>query len=230
MDITDRITQALGPLSSLPHFLGSILMNEDGDIVENQLPVSDEKAAQVIAPLWSILVGLKRAGRHVKSLHTSSGSHHYSTYMLEDGSYLAIRFSESYNPDEVGKRVSEIRKNLEACVADFTKSLFINSSETGEKSLPPISTNSSESTNKGADPDAGKYLKALSSMMSRVAPAGQIQAMLNRALEKNNCTHETLQKSDFSAIGISLVESVPNKGRRKMIQKEFDIIATKFNI
>ncbi len=227
MDLTDRITQALAPLSGLPHFLGALLMNEDGDIVENQLPLSDEKAAQVIAPLWSILMGLKKSGRHVKSLHTSSGSHHYSTYMLEDGSYLAIRFADSYNPDDVSKRVTEVRESLKSCVADFTESLFVNPVDKSKK-LP--TSDETPAKTQPADPETKDYLKALSSMMSRIAPAGQALVMLNRALETNECDRETLQKSNFLAIGKTLVESVPNKGRRKMIQKEFDIISNKFGL
>ncbi len=224
MDVADRITQALAPLSGLPDFLGSILMNEDGDIVENQLPVSDDKAAEVIAPLWSILMGLKLAGRDVKSLHISSGSHHYSSYLLEDNSYLAIRFSETSQPDEVSKLVLELQETLKSCVADFNKSLFI------EPVDPDSSSALAHSNVQDADPDAFKYLKALTTMMSQIVPAGQALVMVNRALDLNDYRRETLQKSEFSTVARTLIESVTNDEERATVQKEYDTIAAEFGL
>ena len=190
---------------------GLALINEEGHLVEDQLVLSSAASAVVAKSFFQIHRSLEEAGRSCRGFLAKFSEYQFVSMVVNSG-ILILQF----NSDQ---KVNSIYEQAVMMASYQT----VSPSGPQQESSPVLELVSEE--------DEGLLLtwldfkSGLSKALSRVAPSNLIKKLMDDAIESAGVnTEDTPSLEQMKIIGIRAIELVPNKGRRKMVEKELQIV------
>jgi len=211
---------------------GIAIFSPSGEVIENQLALTEDSVAVVSKTVANINTALDSADRRLKGFLLKSEKVRMQICILDDV-ILLLQLSEEFSANDLEKKIRSIMSGVNIKtpstpqlppdpVPQEARAQFITSVEpqndTHTTTLDPkIEENQI---------DFAEFKSKLTKLIKRVAPGGIAEKMINEAILSENIDSTTvfINKDAASALGEKVVAKIPNASRRKMIAKEYQIL------
>jgi len=216
---------------------GIAVFATNGEVIENQLALTEESVKTVSQHVADIAAGLDAAGRTLRGFILKSDSITYQICVF-DHVILLLHLTGDYSANKVELSVRSIIGEV-FNTPETAQPEPINTVSSGISQLPPIEKQQSLQPETVQDVVAeptedqmgfADFKLQLSKLIKRVAPSGVADKMINDTLTEASIDPSSINIGKETAIelGNKVVAKIPNASRRKMIAKEFKMLSTKF--
>ena len=191
---------------------GLAFVNDDGLLIEDQLVLSSTAAASVAHTFFSIHDGLKTAERKSRGFLVKFSNFQFVSVKLEKG-FLILQL----NPDQ------PVNQFFEQAI---TMASYNKDAPSGPPTDEPVeSPTTEESVDEGLLLTWQDFQTGLVKALTRVAPSNLVTKLKDDAIETSGILPDEVPTLEqMRSIGENAVNLVPNKGRRKMVEKELKIV------
>ena len=234
----------LEPFYNLDNINGVALAGRDGQVEENQLYVSVELAAEICSTFASIFLGLESSGRKARSFLVRTDRHQFLGIPLKQ-QVLVMQFDPGTPIDAALKESASIigaeMEEPPMAATAVQEPSPANASTTQPSAafyLDPTSSGQVTGPISGGASPGNEFTPIWQEIhedyvraMGKVAPQNLARSLVKDAVRKvldGRVFPESL--AEIYAIGQTVVLSVPNKGRRRLVEKEIQIIAQRHNL
>ncbi len=225
-------------LSELEKFyqLGNIdglgFVNYDGLLVEDQLVLSTAAAQVVARSFHEIHKGLRESNRPCRGFLLKLSEHQFVSVAVTGGT-LILQLNPSQPINQFFEQaLTMVSYHQSGPVAISASPEVAGLSQQQQPQQPQIAQPSQpDSPQIAVVPDEGlemtwqDFQASLKKALGKVAPSGLVKKLQNDAIEAAGVppdTTPTLQQ--MRIIGSNAMNLVPNKGRRKLVEKELNIV------
>lgn len=205
------------------------LVSAQGDIIENQLPMTEDSLQLVSQTILKILAGLDSAGRHLRGFILKSENLTLQICSI-DNVILLLELADPFSANTVDKNVRSILSGAQAVVPQQAAVPQALATPQAQSPEPRTESQSVATANLEDQIDFNNFRASLVKLLKRVAPGGIADKMVNDVLAAEGIqnTITFLDKHKAIEIGEKVVAKIPNAGRRKIIAKEYQTLAKSF--
>lgn len=199
---------------------GLAFISPEGSLIEDQLILSTAGATLMAKSFYKVHKGLAAAGRPCKGFLIRIGEHQFISLPLPDG-IVILQLDPKESVDEYFKQALKMASYQQSAGASPQVLLQGGQrTETVQSAKPGLSV-----VDEGLTLTWEDFQSSLTRALSRVAPSNLVKTLVQQAIEESGLTEgEVPSLEQMSLIGHKAVELVPNKGRRKMVSKELQIV------
>ena len=221
--ISDDIRRHLADLYSQPGVSGSCL--QTGDLVVlHDLPYSDDRIASLAARVDHLMASYDSVGRQIWQL-CAGFENFWLMILCRNKTRLLLLLKANADLDLIAGRATRLLMDVEAPL----------SRESGATSLPPpgfaarpASPPVTAEPTPAATPINGSHAsipmddfeRMVSNLLSRVTGQSQASKLIDRVLSKESGLGSSLSITDARRIGISILDFIPNRGKRDALAAE----------
>jgi len=225
------------------------VLNYSGNLLENHLPVLESELSVVIGTVFEIYNGFNTAGRQVLGFVLKSDRMTLLISFFEEAVVIievvgkcslnaldkklrstlgSLSLAPATRPvitsqiTDAVNRVTPITRPITSSVAQVTPAVTLATVQQGIGKITPQGS--------GEVVDVSVLRTDLVKLLKKVAPGGLAEKMVNDAfaLKSVDLESTSIDKLKALEVGHEVVNKIPNKSRRKMIAKEFEVLAKSF--
>jgi len=223
----------LSPLASFSGYAGLLLLTENLDILANQLPYSDEKAASIALPLLQLRQGLSEASRSIEFLSVRMDLYQYVLIQIRTGVML-LRLDEDADLDGVKERVSKVVDSLSPKINTLSMQLigeifYTKDGMSPEEVAKALKKNIKQKkfvSNARCEEFLGNIYSLLILQLSKEEADVLFQNGFKAAGSKNG----KLTPKQVKEFGITVASDISNVKKRKIVASEMLVLAKKLDL
>jgi len=205
---TDKLRQLLGSLYGQPGISGACLQ-VGGTVLVHDLPYSDDRVTNLGARINHLVDSYEGVGRGIWQI--CAGFENFRLLILCSGkTRLSLLLLPTTDPAQAAGRGMHLLMEV--------------------KSLTPATPVVPESATAEVSTDAGSHQRIpredferlVSGLLSRVTGSSQATKLIQREIANHKINGSTLlDTGDARRIGLSILEYIPNRGKRAALSSEF---------
>ena len=214
---------------------GIAIFNDLGNLVVNQLALNEEALVKIGASLTSIRSGLEGVSREILGFVLKTDNYLLQAIIQKEVTFL-LQITPGYSVTETYSSVKSQIGMRHSAPASSTNTL---SPQTQE--LPAIvkaepakaePVKEVEEVEDGSVIDWQEFRNSLLLLIKRVAPSGVANKMITAASVEFGilAEQEVVSFDKANAIGLKVVNKIPNASRRKLIANEYEIMVKQYDI
>ena len=211
---------------------GIAIFNDLGNLVVNQLALNEEALVKIGASLTSIRSGLEGVSREILGFVLKTDNYLLQAIIQREVTFL-LEITPGYSVTETYSSVKSQIGMRHSAPASSTNTL---SPQTQE--LPaivkaePAKAEPVKEVEDGSVIDWQEFRNSLLLLIKRVAPSGVANKMITAASVEFGilAEQEVVSFDKANAIGLKVVNKIPNASRRKLIANEYKIMVKQYDI
>ena len=200
--------------------VGVAVFSKTGDLIENQLSINDESISVVAQTISSIASALHNAERELKGFLLQSTAVTLQVCVVSDF-ILVMQMAEEFSANKVEQSVRSIFTGI--VPTDPTPSPV---PAVSEEVVNAAASEPVESQPAGNQIDVADFKSQMRHLLKRVAPGPIAEKMITDTFtaEGIDTSATSIPKEQAIELGAKVVEKIPNKSRRKMIENEYALL------
>ncbi len=200
---------------------GVALFHHSGELVENQLAISEASVTQVCSCLVNINESLAAAGRTMQGFVIKNTKYLLQALLYND-LVILLQLTPSFSPEKTYQSInSQLGRASASAAVPVLQQRQEGTQETVTKEEEVASV---------LMVNWFEFQQQLSSLIKRVAPSGVATSMITTAIKDAEISADLAQipLEKATEIGSAVVTKIPNASRRKIIEKEYQLLVKKF--
>jgi len=209
---------------------GIALFNDSGELLENQLALNEASVIQICACITQLKFGLASALRIMQGFVLQTNEYTILTVVNND-MLILLQVTKGHSLNNVHEKV---RSQLGIIDSSAGKPKLIlptrNMDATQQQTVQATTQQPAAAQQPSNLTSWSSFHKTLTSLLKPIAPKAIANKMVDSAAAELG-----IEKSDSDipietalSIGAAVVNGIPNASRRKLIQKEYDIIIKQY--
>ena len=202
--------------------VGVAVFTSTGELVENQLSVNDASIIVVSQTISNITSALAEAERDLRGFLLKSAAITLQICVVSDY-ILVMQLAEEFSANKVEQSIRSIFTGM----APTQASPATVDSQPIAQAAEPVAVAAEQPSEPLEDQiDFYAFKAKLLQLLKRVAPGGIAEKMINEtfAAEGVDTALPSMSKDVAIALGAKTVAKIPNKGKRKLIEKEYQLL------
>ncbi|MGJ8676545.1 MAG: hypothetical protein ACSHX0_03415 [Akkermansiaceae bacterium] len=201
---------------------GVALFKDTGDLLESHLALSESSVIQICASLVSMKFGLAEASRAMKGFVIKTEKYTLQAYIYKD-LLILLQVNPSYALDKTYLKIQSQLGDQAKSPAALPRNSGVTITESDVATTENVTID--EPMVQWAD-----FKQKLATLIKRVAPSGVANKMIAASATAVGVSDEIGQIPLETAIkvGQDVVAKIPNASRRKLIEKEYNILAQQY--
>jgi len=202
---------------------GVALFHDSGKLVENQLAISETSVNQIFLCLNDIKQGLADASRTMQGFLIKNSKYLLQAFIHGD-LILLLQVGANFSPE---KTYQSLRSQLGV---SSTPEDGVSREKSQEAEQEVVEKLEVEEVDSSPKIDWAEFQQKISSLVKRVAPSGVAKSMISTAIKDAGVSEEASELSAETAfdIGSAVLAKIPNASRRKIIEKEYQLLISKY--
>ena len=215
---------------------GIALFNDSGELLENQLALNEASVIQICACITQLKFGLAGALRIMQGFVLQTNEYTILTVVNND-MLILLQVTKGHSLNNVHEKVRSQLGIMDSSAGKPRLNLPTRNMDATQQQMVKTTTQQPAAAQQPATAQQPSNLtswssfhKTLTSLLKPIAPKAIANKMVDSAAAELG-----IEKSDSDipietalSIGATVVNSIPNASRRKLIQKEYDLIIKQY--
>ena len=219
---------------------GVAVFTLDGEMVENQLDISEDAILVVSRTVASISYGFQKAGRTVKGFLLKSQELSLQICFI-DGYILLMQLAEDFSANKIEQQIRSIFRSSTVSMSIPSPPEALPSQPealplqpVAQPSQPVAQPSQPETQPQPETPDVitadiiglPDFLENLTKLLKRVSPSSVADKMIKDAFKQEgiDLNAKAITRDMAVYMGDKAIAKIPNKARRKMIEREYHLL------